>query len=273
MNKSFSLVSSGFVCVLPQTNMSKSVCLWRERVRLFAKQVRVQSIYSSHTVLCRTSWQIKWNISFISCQIHGRQQSQCPGFAWRLPKGGVPLDVTFLCPTGELQQQCPFSSSCPSQHSWSSSERYLEIDTWVTCWAHQVASVFQQEVLIFANSLVPGRACVYPRRALLNSSVQFLFVSCPVNQNKPIYAVSSREQDLLPVLVICTNCSPEILISTGSSPVEPGTQGDTQLSLLHLSHLNVFWLDLCFACLENFSSEHQMNPSVLLSTLHHVKIP
>lgn len=209
----------------------------------------------------------------VSSQIHGRQQSQCLGFAWPFPKGGVPLDVTFLCPTGELQQQCPFSSSCPSPHSWSSSERYLEIDTWVTCWAHQVASVFQQEVLIFANSLVPGRACVYPGRALLNSSVQFLFVSRPMNQNKPIYAVSSREQDLLPVLVICTNCSPEILIPTGSSPVEPGTQGDTQLSLLHLSHLNVFWLDLCFACLENFSSEHQMNPSVLLSTLHHVKIP
>lgn len=53
----------------------------------------------------------------VSSQIHGRQQSQCLGFAWPFPKGGVPLDVTFLCPTGELQQQCPFSSSCPSQHS------------------------------------------------------------------------------------------------------------------------------------------------------------
>lgn len=57
---------------------------------------------------------------------------------------------------------------------------------------------------------------------------------------------------------ICTVCSPEILISTGNSPVEPGTQENTQLSLLQLSHLNIFWLDLCFAFLENFSLEHQM---------------
>lgn len=46
------LGSSGFVYVLPQINMSKSVCLWRERVRLFVRQVRVQShLLFSHTAL------------------------------------------------------------------------------------------------------------------------------------------------------------------------------------------------------------------------------
>lgn len=123
--------------------------------------------------------------------------------------------------------------------------------------AHMLST--QSCLLIFASSFVPGRACVCSRYAPLNFSVQFLFVSCLLNQNKPIDAVSSREQDLLPVLVICTNCSPEILISTGNSPLEQGTQRNTQLSLLQLSHLSIFWLDLCFAFLENFSPEHQMS--------------
>lgn len=117
----------------------------------------------------------------------------------------------------------------------------------------------QSCLLNFASSFVPGRGCVCSRYALLNFSVQFLFVSCLLNQNKPIYALSSREQDLLPVLVICTDCSPEILISTGNFPLEQGTQRNTQLSLLQLSHLSIFGLDLCFAFLENFSPEHQMS--------------
>lgn len=212
--------------------------------------------------VCRVCGRAVYEKCFLQvpCQIHGKQQSQCPGFAGPL-RTGLHLPLSHWGSAAAV----PFQPSCLSEHSSSAPEKYLEMGALLTCWAHQVGSVFQQEMLIFAKSLVPGRACGYPRPALLNSSVQFLFVSCLLNQNKPIYAVSSREQDLLPILVICTNCSPEILISTGNSPVQPGTQGNTKLSSLQLSHLKIFWLDMCFACLENFSPQHQLSPSFCAS--------
>lgn len=121
------------------------------------------------------------------------------------------------------------------------------------CLSFPAASAYLCQFPCSRHSLCLPKMC--PPEFFCTVSLCFMYLE-PEQTN--IHCFLQR-QDLLPVLVICTNCSPEVLISTGNSPVEPGTQGNTQLSLLQLSHLNIFWLDLCFAFLENFSLEHQMS--------------
>lgn len=188
---------------------------------------------ASLCVLCPCLSQRRIGICSISCKIPITSMEDSSvgvqGLLGLFSKASQ-LDFTFLFLSGELQKRWPFCSSRSSQHNGSVSGKYSVKGILLTCWAYQLASVFQH----LLGHVPCSRQCLYiPRRSALCAVLSLL------NQNKPIYTVSSREQDLLPALVICTNCSPEILISAGNSPAEPGTQRNIQLSLLHLSHLNI----------------------------------
>lgn len=154
----------------------------------------------------------------------------------------ITISVSRVCRASSQRQQQPIGLHLPVSH-WGTAaavslQLLLSVSPQLKCSRVEFSSSKCLFFFFFASSHVPGRACVCPKCALLNSSVQCLFVLCLVNQNKPIYAVSSREQDLLPVLVICTNCSPEILISTGNSPVEPEHK-ETHSCIYYSCHISI----------------------------------
>lgn len=65
-------------CSSPKKQVKKCVCVCGGRGSDFLPgRSGYSHIYSSHTLLCRiTSWQIEWNISFISCRSEFKQKSQ-----------------------------------------------------------------------------------------------------------------------------------------------------------------------------------------------------
>lgn len=108
----------------------------------------------------------------------------------------------------------------------------------LTWWAYQVASVCQvvnpaESAPTSVNFLVPDRLYL---REVVFCAVALCFIALETEQTN---AVSSRELDLLLILVVCTNCSSEIAVSTGDTSSGSGAQRNMQLSLSHLSHLNI----------------------------------
>lgn len=129
--------------------------------------------------------------------------------------------LTWSSPSSSLLRKCPFSS------------------------------VSEFSVMLFCSCGEPtklprfsSRKCSYfcqfthPRQSLFLREVfpAVCFISFEPEQGN--MHCFSTEQDLLPVLEICINCSSEILVLTGTFPTEPGTQGNMELFLSRVLHLS-----------------------------------
>lgn len=217
------------------------------------KWILLLSLWLSCASLCfvcpvysRAYWDMKYFLE-VTCHIRGRLQCQHSGFAGPLLKG---IHPNWTSPSSFSLGNCSRSVLSVARVPLSITQElcfrqifrnryFAHMLSLPGCLSFLAESAPALSVPLFQSLFVP-------KRSTLLYSFSFFHLSWTRTSPYMLFP-PEKPPDLLPVLVTCTNCSPETLISKGNSPLEkPGarnTRKHTAISITSVTSQYI-WLDL-----------------------------